>query len=585
MPKLYSYIRWSSERQAKGTTLKRQMEGAKECALANELELAEIIDPGVSAFRGQNAKTGKLGGFIEAVKHGVIPADSWLYVENLDRLTRQGVITAQKLFIELLELGLTLVTGMDKRVYTLDSVNKNPNELVASILMFSRANEESKTKQSRTISNVKVLVERHKEGYPVNIKSCGKHPFWIDDSGSQEEAVRKHLHYWDIAREAIDLFLDGHGIYKVKRYLDERYPNGLNGKEWDYQVLKRMRESRALIGERTINIDSQTYKLRDYYPALCKSETEFLKLQELKTQNGNKSKKDPTKDNIKLLSGLSILRCRKCGGTMAGFMNRGKPRYICLNGRHLQKGCIGWSITAPLVDHCVIVALLIGYMDANRQKGQDTSKFVKVITAKQDEVTGIDKKIENISLSIEEGVSIKMFSIRLKELSANREVLLRDIERIKERKVLAESKGNFEVTMIDFMNMIHWKVFTNSSDETRNEIRSVINSIIEFVMVDKTDGCISIKIKCRGIDEIFLFRGENRKPHWNFDVEAFTENIIYENNDEMEKLLTSNEFVNRSLSIRNEIRHAYLGFYKTVKEMLSIAGYPEINGALFWPNR
>ena len=110
------------------------------------------------------------------MRQGAIPPDSWLYVENLDRLTRQEVTTAQKLFIELLDLGLTLVTGMDKRVYTLESVNKNPTDLMISLLLFSRANEESKTKQARTIGNVESLIERHRQGLPVNIKSCGKHP-------------------------------------------------------------------------------------------------------------------------------------------------------------------------------------------------------------------------------------------------------------------------------------------------------------------------------------------------------------------------------------------------------------------------
>ncbi|UAN64747.1 recombinase family protein [Serratia sp. JSRIV006] len=585
MPKLYSYIRWSSERQAKGTSLERQMESAKAFALANGLELVEIIDPGVSAFRGKNTQKGKLGDFIDAVRQGVIPADSWLYVEHLDRITRQNVTNAQKLFIEILELGLTLVTGMDKRSFTLESVNENPTELMISILLFSRSNEESKTKQSRTISNVKALVERYRGGEPVNIKSCGKHPFWIDDSGPQNEAVREHTTYWDIAREAIDLFLQGHGIYKVKRYLDENYPDGLNGKEWDYQVLKRLRENRALIGERTINIDGQSYKLQGYYPSLCKDEAEFIKLQELKIQNGNKSKKDATKDNIKLLSGLSILRCNKCGGTMAGFMNRGKPRYICLNGRHLQKGCVGWSITAPLVDHCVIVALLIGYMDASRQESQDTSRFVEVITAKQDEMTRIDKTIENIARSVELGVNIEIYSERLKELSANRDLLLMDLDRLKKRKILVESKGSFEVEMTDFLNMIQWGIFTNPSDELRNDIRKVINSIIELVVIDKTDGCITIKIKCRGIDNGFVFRGENRKPYWKFAVEPIGNDVIKEYDDELADLLKNNDSVKKALHILDEIRDAYTGYYETVKEMLSVIGYPEIDGSLFWPNR
>lgn len=586
MPKLYSYIRWSSERQAKGTTLKRQMESAKEFALMNDLELVEIIDPGVSAFRGKNTKSGKLGDFIDAVRQGAIPADSWLYVEHLDRLTRQDVTTAQKLFIEILELGLTLVTGMDKRSYTLESVNQNPTELMISILMFSRSNEESKTKQNRTISNVKALVERHREGKPVNIKSCGKHPFWIDDSGPQDEAVLRHSKYWVIAREAIDLFLQGHGIYKVKRYLDENYPDGLNGKEWDYQVLKRMRESRALIGERTIKIDGRTVKLENYYPPLCKNEVEFLKLQELKVQNGNKSKKDPAKDNIKLLSGLSILRCSKCGGTMTGFMNRGKPRYICLNGRHLQKGCVGWSITAPLVDHCVIVVLLIGYMDSKSKDGQDTTGITESITIKKASITELDKNISNITYAIEQGVNINELVDRIKKLSASREALLKEVEQLSERKVLLESKGSYEVSIIEFLDLIHWSTFIDNHDESRNKIRSIVNSIIEYVVVDKTDACITIKIKCIGSDEQFIFGGVNRKPQWYFDVDLFVSSPFNPNiRSKTKDIVVDYDDIKAPLNKYHEFKQVYLNYFKIVKDMLASAGYPEINGSLFWPNK
>lgn len=67
MPQLYSYIRWSSDRQDKGTTKSRQVAAAKAYAEEAGLELVEIIDPGVSAFRGKN-RAGKLGDFIDAVK-------------------------------------------------------------------------------------------------------------------------------------------------------------------------------------------------------------------------------------------------------------------------------------------------------------------------------------------------------------------------------------------------------------------------------------------------------------------------------------------------------------------------------------
>lgn len=312
------------------------MSSAREFAREKGLELVEIIDPGVSAYRGKNANEGKLADFISAVEAGLIDRDSWLYVENLDRITRQSPTKAQTLFIKLLDLGLTVVTGMDRRIYTLQSVNENPTELMVSLLLFSRSHEESKTKGNRTKGNVLALVKRFREdGLPVNIKSVGKHPWWIDDSCSQYEAVRKHEKYWPIAREIIDLFLSGQGAYKVKRYLDNKYPNGfVGGSEWDYQTLIRMRKNRALIGERTITLNKQTktkdkqdiwkeistdkevtYILRNYYPSLCSDEVEFIKLQEVRKQNEYQSKDSTGTVNIKLLSGLGILRCGKCGGT------------------------------------------------------------------------------------------------------------------------------------------------------------------------------------------------------------------------------------------------------------------------------
>lgn len=598
MPLLYSYIRWSSERQSKGTTRDRQIASARDFALANNLELVEIEDPGVSAFHGKNTNEGgKLRDFIDAVKDGVIPADTWLYVENLDRLTRQDITTAQKLFIELLELGLTVVTGMDKHVYTLESVNKNFSELLVSLLLFSRAHEESKTKQARTVGNVEALVDRHKQGMPVNIKSCGKHPFWIDDTGSQYESVRKHKQYWSMAKEAIELFLAGHGIYKVKRYLDDKYPNGLNGKEWDYQVIKRMRESRALIGERTITIGKQIHKLQGYYPALCKNEVEFLKLQELKTQNAHKSKKNPDKDNIKLLSGLSILRCSKCGGTMSSFMNRGKPRYICLNGRHLQKGCVGWSVTAPLVEHCVMVALLMGYMDANRNEGQDTTELSATINEKEEKIAEMDKRISNIVSAIEISANVPELAASLRSLSSNRESLLKEVDRLKERKALVESKGSFEINMMEFISLIQWGVFVDLANESRNKIRSTIDSIIEHVVIDKTDGCITIKIKCRGSDEQLIFGGYARKPKWRFDIELYNEDNVVSVNDALPtnintyadvvhlKSFQKSDLFADSVKNSSNYKSTYHQYYEKVNQILMKVGYPEIDGSAFWPNR
>ncbi|MCU6304304.1 recombinase family protein [Enterobacter quasiroggenkampii] len=582
MPQLYSYIRWSTDRQDKGTTRNRQLAAAKVYAAEAGLEMVEIEDPGVSAFRGKNTNTGKLGDFIDAVKQGAIASDSWLYVENLDRITRQNVTTAQKLFIELLELGLTLVTGMDKRVYTLDSVNKNPTELMISLLLFSRANEESETKSNRTIGNVVALVERHQAGLPVNIKSVGRHPFWIDDSGSQYEAVKEHPVYWSIAREAIDMFLDGNGIYTVKRYLDEKYPNGLKGKEWDYQVLKKMRDNRALIGERTINVGGATYKLDNYYPWLCKDEAEFLTLAERKQQNNYKAKKDKTEE-IKLLSGLQVLRCSKCGGTMHSFMNHGSARYICTNGVHLQKNCSGWSISAQLVEHCTMISLLIGYMDKSRKDGIDTTAIEEEISRKEILITDLESRIANMAQAIAIAPDVSALAVQLNTFDLERKKTVLEVDKLKERLHSLKGIGSLEVDITDFLMLIQWSVFTNMEDADRNKIRKIISSIIESIIVEKADGCITIKIKCHHKDEWLVFGGVNRKPFWAFTIE-------YSTNDAKEieggdsSNFVSNPLFQKAVEQLDSIKQSYLKLFETANTMLGVVGYSDIRGASFWPN-
>jgi len=190
MKKLYSYIRWSTDKLTGNTSLERQTEKAKQYAAIHGLEYVQILDAGVSAFRGKNTTQGEFYGFINAVKAVVIPSDSWLYVENLDRLTRQDVMTALNLFISLLKLGLTIVTGMDGKTYTEESVSSNVHDLMMSLFLFSWANEEALTKQKRAFETTLKLIELHKLGQPMNIKSAGSTPFWIDATGSNTEAVK-----------------------------------------------------------------------------------------------------------------------------------------------------------------------------------------------------------------------------------------------------------------------------------------------------------------------------------------------------------------------------------------------------------
>lgn len=51
--------------------------------------------------------------------------------------------------MKLLELGITICTGMGDRIYTKSSVTDNPVGLMLSIMTFARANQESIMKSQR----------------------------------------------------------------------------------------------------------------------------------------------------------------------------------------------------------------------------------------------------------------------------------------------------------------------------------------------------------------------------------------------------------------------------------------------------
>jgi DNA invertase Pin-like site-specific DNA recombinase len=80
------------------------------------------------------------------VKAGRIEPGSYLIVESLDRLTRQNARQALTLFLEFLNHGLNVVTLIDRRIFTPDSDHM---ELMMSIMLMARANNESTTKSER----------------------------------------------------------------------------------------------------------------------------------------------------------------------------------------------------------------------------------------------------------------------------------------------------------------------------------------------------------------------------------------------------------------------------------------------------
>ncbi len=151
MKRVISYIRFSSEKQAKGDSLRRQSKMVTDWLKAHpEYYLDQDLsfrDLGVSGFTGKHLKGG-LGDFLTAIEKGLVKAGDTLLIESLDRLSRQDVDQASELLRNILRSGVDVVTLSDGEHYTSESL-KDPLALIKSILIMQRAHEESLRKSER----------------------------------------------------------------------------------------------------------------------------------------------------------------------------------------------------------------------------------------------------------------------------------------------------------------------------------------------------------------------------------------------------------------------------------------------------
>ncbi|CAK3291581.1 site-specific DNA recombinase [Vibrio crassostreae] len=244
-PLAYSYLRFSTQRQAKGDSMRRQLESARMYAKENDLELQEktFNDFGVSAFTGKNARSGELGYFQQLVEQGEIPQGSYLLVENHDRLSRMTPEKALPRFQDLVEAGIIIVTLHDREVYRRGEMDVL--RLMKSIIYMERAHNESMVKSKRGQS----IWEKRREDSVASgkITKASKLPVWLEWNGEEISVVE------DKAKTVRTMFVwynSGVGYQTIARRLNDLgTPTFGRGVEWRAAAISKILKNRAVIGE------------------------------------------------------------------------------------------------------------------------------------------------------------------------------------------------------------------------------------------------------------------------------------------------------------------------------------------------
>jgi DNA invertase Pin-like site-specific DNA recombinase len=363
MPKAYSYLRFSTPEQEQGDSFRRQADMARKYAKANDLDLdyeLEFEDRGVSAYRGENADTGALSEFFEAIREGVVEKGSYLLVESLDRISRAELVDAQTAFMQIITAGISVVTLADDKLYNRDTLNANPMDLVFSILILMRAHEESLTKSRRQKA---VWEAKRSEAKSKPISARG--PAWLKlrDDRDAFEAIEERA---DVVRRIFRMTADGIGQHKIAQtFNEEGVPVFGSGVHWHRTYIKKVLQSPSVVGTfipHTVHHEDGKKRripndpIEGYYPAIIDGQTYSDVQALLKTKSSARGRhKDAPLRN--LLGGLS--KCGHCGSTMT-LVNKGKgngqTKLVCTKAK-AGAGCEYISVDYEYVEGQVYMFL------------------------------------------------------------------------------------------------------------------------------------------------------------------------------------------------------------------------------------
>jgi DNA invertase Pin-like site-specific DNA recombinase len=309
--------------------------------LEHDLELVDdfkLQDIGVSAFHGRNVAQGSLGRFLDLVQAEQIPKGSYLLVESLDRISRQNPYAATALFLQILQAGVNIVTLTDGHIYRAGS--NDFADIIVSVVIMSRAYEESKTKSIRVGA-----AWENKRRNISDKKLTRMCPAWLELS-EDRQSFKVIPDRAEIVRSVFADASAGKGSFQIARAMNQSNiaPFG-NGNGWHESFISRLLTNRAVLGEFQPHrlIDGKRRPegepIKAYFPRII-SDDVFAFVEAGRSARRNRGSGRNGRNNINLFS--RVATCGYCGGKMRiidkGTGPKGGVYLGCENSRR-KVGC------------------------------------------------------------------------------------------------------------------------------------------------------------------------------------------------------------------------------------------------------
>lgn len=404
------YIRWSSSEQGKGSSLERQREDCLAHAARKGWNVIdELVDEGVSAFKGRHARAGQLGRFVADVEAGTYPQGITLLTEKLDRLSREE---AKKVFLwmaQITDLGVTVATVDGDRCYRRDSFDMAT--IIEVVVKAQLANEESEKKAGRLSAAWAAKRGRLARGDRAVLTR--RAPAWltVDDGGRNFVVVPERA---AIVRRIFEDTVAGLGKHHIARDLNLEgvAPFG-RAAGWHGSYIQKILNSAAVLGEFQPGQKPRGERRRavgdavpDYYPRVVDPD---LHANAMRSVAGRRRKvAGRGRRLVNLLSGLAT--CGSCSSRMT-FRGKGLRRradgtlvsedYLVCDSYQRGRGCAnGHHFNYAVWEDGVLDAVLYDAFEDRHFASPENVRSLEIALAERERERAADRSRAEKALAL-----------------------------------------------------------------------------------------------------------------------------------------------------------------------------------------
>lgn len=310
------YIRWSSVEQSKGSSLERQRGDCRRHARLKGWNVVdEIIDDGVSAFRGRHLASGELGRLIAQLEAGAYPDGVILLTEKLDRLSRESAKKVFSWLVQITDLGVVVATVDGDRRY--DQHNLDMQAIIEVIVKAQLAHEESEKKASRLAAAWASKRRRLASG-ELNVLTK-RAPAWLTVEGNPPkfEVLPERA---AVVRRIFEDTVAGLGKYQIAKNLNlEGVATFGRASGWHASYIQKILHNTAVLGEFQPGQKPRGEARRkvgevipDYYPRIVDAELHATAMRSMAARARRVTGRG--RRLVNLFAGLA--KCSSCGSRM-----------------------------------------------------------------------------------------------------------------------------------------------------------------------------------------------------------------------------------------------------------------------------